>query len=759
SRIALPERYDGNRSLFRGFVNQCRLLFFTNADQYPTDVSKVGLVMSLLSGNALRWASPYIEKDSPLLYSFELFLKEFSKVFDDPQRTQTANDSIRALRQDPNSVSIYASEFRRLMMDLDWNESAFFSQFSEGLNENVLDTLALFQTPTDLKGFINSAITVDARLTRRKEEKARKRRGIQPQTTSGPQLPEPMHVDAIHRTVSQPERERRMKLGLCFYCGGEKHQAQNCTVRKPPLNLRQASNDPSSTELCPRPNSDHSNRFMVPVTVHVPGKHSFKIMAMIDSGASGVFINKSLVDSQTIPTQSKEEPVAVEFIDGSPLTGGPITHHTKPLNIQIQGNHLESATFDVMNCFHADMNHKFLSNFCIKNCIQYHTKLTQTMKAKATTSMPQGSMSISGPSPGLPLINSKADHRSIKAQDIPKETNNHSNSQVHVSQESRIPAHHNHSQSQSQSHSHSHSQSIMKKPNHSHGHNTMKKPSHSHSQGIQVNQPPSQSHSQGIQVNQPPSQSHRQNTNASHKTSKTDKESKVNTAIQVDSTPDIPLEDHSHSDQSIKSELDSQSDSYSEDLTYEFESFDDSESISSFDQCPDSDDDMELSTTPDNMSVISEIPSSTPIVEEISDMEDQIFMTPRPMTPPPADPVEPIRKRHSENLLDEQVALKKKKPRVSHMIGLISQAKPPSPRQEEPDEPKKGIDDPDPRPIWQPKIIVGAIDSSQASDLTAMIKAKSKTDPEAITLITKSQKPGSKITVTEGLVRYNNLLF
>ncbi|OMJ26208.1 Retrotransposon-derived protein PEG10 [Smittium culicis] len=151
--FALPQRYDGNRSLFRGLVNQYRLLFFTNPDQYPTDVRK------------------------------------------------TANDFIHALRQGSNPVSMYASEFQRLMMDLDSNESATVSQFSEGLNENVLDTLALFQSSTDLEGFINSAITVDACLTRRKEEKARNRRGIQLLATSGPQFSEPIHVDATHSIV------------------------------------------------------------------------------------------------------------------------------------------------------------------------------------------------------------------------------------------------------------------------------------------------------------------------------------------------------------------------------------------------------------------------------------------------------------------------------------------------------------------------------------------------------------------------------
>ncbi|OMH79617.1 Retrotransposon-derived protein PEG10, partial [Zancudomyces culisetae] len=85
------------------------------------------------------------------LHNFDLFTEEFAKVFDDPQRAQTANDAIRALKQGDSSVTMYASKFRRLIMDLDWNEAACVSQFSEGLNESVLDTLALFQTPTDLE--------------------------------------------------------------------------------------------------------------------------------------------------------------------------------------------------------------------------------------------------------------------------------------------------------------------------------------------------------------------------------------------------------------------------------------------------------------------------------------------------------------------------------------------------------------------------------------------------------------------------------
>ncbi|OMH79618.1 Retrotransposon-derived protein PEG10, partial [Zancudomyces culisetae] len=184
---------------------------FSHPDRYPFATNK-----------------PLIEKGSPVLQYYELFLKEFTKVFDDPQRSRTANDAIRALKQGTSPVSMIASEFRRLMMDLDWNESALVSQFAEGLSEAVLDTLALFQTADDLEGYINAAIFIDARLTRRKEDKARRKRGIQPYVQPTSSQIEPMQVDSVQRVVSPTERERRMKLGLCYYCGGEGHQVTTC---------------------------------------------------------------------------------------------------------------------------------------------------------------------------------------------------------------------------------------------------------------------------------------------------------------------------------------------------------------------------------------------------------------------------------------------------------------------------------------------------------------------------------------------------
>ena len=52
-KIDLPMEFDGTRSQFRGFLNHVQLVIQMHPSRYPTDVSGVGLVGTLLSGSAL----------------------------------------------------------------------------------------------------------------------------------------------------------------------------------------------------------------------------------------------------------------------------------------------------------------------------------------------------------------------------------------------------------------------------------------------------------------------------------------------------------------------------------------------------------------------------------------------------------------------------------------------------------------------------------------------------------------------------------
>ena len=76
-KIGLPMKFDGKRSQFRGFLNKVHLVIQMHPSRYPTDVSRVGLLGTLLSGTTLAWFAPLLEKDTPLLNNFEDFISEF----------------------------------------------------------------------------------------------------------------------------------------------------------------------------------------------------------------------------------------------------------------------------------------------------------------------------------------------------------------------------------------------------------------------------------------------------------------------------------------------------------------------------------------------------------------------------------------------------------------------------------------------------------------------------------------------------------
>ena len=52
-RVSLLDKFDETRSKFRGFVNQIKLITALQAERYPTEESRVGLIGTLLTGQAL----------------------------------------------------------------------------------------------------------------------------------------------------------------------------------------------------------------------------------------------------------------------------------------------------------------------------------------------------------------------------------------------------------------------------------------------------------------------------------------------------------------------------------------------------------------------------------------------------------------------------------------------------------------------------------------------------------------------------------
>jgi hypothetical protein len=234
-KACMPDKFDGTRANFWGFVQQVRLYLRLYSSYYPDGFTQVAFIGTLLSGNARSWLAPLLEKDSPILYNLEAFLERFTAAFGDSDRERVAERKIQNLCQGTRSAAIYAAEFQQLTCDLDWNDKAYMTRFRYGLKDDVKNLLITMPKVDTLEELISQAITCDNRLFELRQERRSSWRndGVFIPRPKSPEnrstRPEPMQIDAARfKTLTPEEKERRMENGLCLYCGEEGHKAGNC---------------------------------------------------------------------------------------------------------------------------------------------------------------------------------------------------------------------------------------------------------------------------------------------------------------------------------------------------------------------------------------------------------------------------------------------------------------------------------------------------------------------------------------------------
>jgi hypothetical protein len=117
-KISLPEKFDGTRPKFRGFVSQVHLIIQLHPRRYLDDTTHVVFVGTLLTRIAAAWFVPILETSSPLLQDFDAFMAEFEAVFGDSDKAKTSANKLHRFQQGTCSAIIYASKFKQLACDI-----------------------------------------------------------------------------------------------------------------------------------------------------------------------------------------------------------------------------------------------------------------------------------------------------------------------------------------------------------------------------------------------------------------------------------------------------------------------------------------------------------------------------------------------------------------------------------------------------------------------------------------------------------------
>jgi len=282
-----PEPFDGTSSRLRNFIQSCQLIFHNDEKMFSKDKKKVLYAASFLTGKAGKWIEPYLsqldnEDPSYLLNSWSLFETQLFTLFGDPNEIKKAEADLTQLRmKDGGQASTYITDFRSLTTRISgWGERALMFHFRHGLPSRILDQLAVHQTPLDsLQDLMKAALDYDIRYHERNKEKnlntgvtSTSSQGRKPVNQPPPNpkgfnkkpnkkqnfsTPPPSssrnsraHI-ARDGTLKQKEKDRRIREGLCTYCG-EKHKLEDCQKLKTRHPVGPSAINPSSASTNPK---------------------------------------------------------------------------------------------------------------------------------------------------------------------------------------------------------------------------------------------------------------------------------------------------------------------------------------------------------------------------------------------------------------------------------------------------------------------------------------------------------------------------
>ena len=384
-KMATPEYFDGTRMKLENWIYQLRIYIFGNWAMFSDDARKIAFALTYLRGEAQDWSRPYIEamvsqQMPPELQDFELFLAQLRAAYGDVDPKGTASNHLLELRQ-TGSVAEYAAKFRAYKSLSGWNadDQVYKAIFRKNLKPQVRRQIAGKEPEdTSFSDYVNWVARVDEQLRLVDQET----RVANPPTRTTNQRRDPSA-----REVDQVRCERQAH-GDCFYCGTKGHISRFCPQRTTQTAVcsgeaKAAAIDPGPSpheqtlqtqiktlvqrclqeQACraSEPTKSSSNiepgcvgggrplyltistidrrlrrHLTFPVQIS-DGRRTLKATAMLDSGASSIFINSRFVQRHELKTSELEYPILLRNADNTENAMGRITHEVL-LDLEVRGH-------------------------------------------------------------------------------------------------------------------------------------------------------------------------------------------------------------------------------------------------------------------------------------------------------------------------------------------------------------------------------------------------------------------------------------
>jgi len=288
--------FNGDSAKLKGFLAYVGLAIALRPEYFTNDPLKVAYTITLLRDEAMDWAADLMNENNPVLDDFNAFIELMKDRFSDVDAVFNCNQALMHIKQKAyGKVTDYNNEFRRLSEKTDWNEFALMDVYIEGLLPRLQErVISLFPPPAKLSELMRITNRIDHQMTRfatinnynsrnnsNNNNNSRNNRKYFRFNSSNNRNANSnsffkSNNDSNYSHLSPEERARRIKEGLCLYCGQSGHKLINCPKR---------ANKPGSSHMARSNSSKKFNKdCIIKCSFNYKNKW-IKAKALIDSGS------------------------------------------------------------------------------------------------------------------------------------------------------------------------------------------------------------------------------------------------------------------------------------------------------------------------------------------------------------------------------------------------------------------------------------------------------------------------------------------